>query len=311
VSTRPGRTGYASGVHALVRFRLPDGRVEPLVPGDVIGRPWSAALRFDDPHVSEAHAMVSLRGDELVLLALRRHLYVDGRATDAVTLRPGLVVNLCPSVALHVESAELPATVLGVEGDDLVARALPGTCGYVVAPMPRIVPGLAPDALAVFWFDGFGWRVRVGRDEPVGLAAGDELRVGGRLLRAVEIPLRSAGHADTAVDPLGAPLRIVAWFDTVHVHREGAAPAVLSGQMARVLSELVVIGAPVPWYDVAGPLWPAIEDRDMLRRRWDVLLVRLRDRLREAGLRPDLVRSARTGLVELVLREGDVVVDRT
>ena len=32
--------------------------------------------------------------------------------------------------------------------------------------------------------------------------------------------------------------------------------------------------------------------------------------LRESGVRTDLVASTRIGLVELVLREGDVVVDR-
>jgi hypothetical protein len=58
-------------------------------------------------------------------------------------------------------------------------------------------------------------------------------------------------------------------------------------------------------------LWPEIPDRDQIRRRWDVLLVRLRDRLRALGVRPDLVRSSRNGLVELVLQPGDSVDDQT
>lgn len=40
-------------------------------PGDLIGRLPGAALQIADPRVSEAHAMVSLRAGELVLLALR------------------------------------------------------------------------------------------------------------------------------------------------------------------------------------------------------------------------------------------------
>ena len=48
-----------------------------------------------------------------------------------------------------------------------------------------------------------------------------------------------------------------------------------------------------------------------LRQRWDQLLTRMRMKLREAGLRSDLIRSARPGLVELVLGPGDKVVDGT
>ena len=55
---------------ALARFRLPDGSVETLCAGDIVGRIWSAALRIDDPDISEAHALLSLRGEGLWLLAL-------------------------------------------------------------------------------------------------------------------------------------------------------------------------------------------------------------------------------------------------
>ena len=52
-------------MRASVRLRLPDGTIETLYAGDLIGRTWAAALRLDDPDVSEAHAMVSLRGERL------------------------------------------------------------------------------------------------------------------------------------------------------------------------------------------------------------------------------------------------------
>ena len=77
------------------------------------------------------------------------------------------------------------------------------------------------------------------------------------------------------------------------------------------LSELVAVGAPGPWEDIAASLWSEVSDRNQLRRRWDVLLFRLRQRLREGGVRPDLLRSSRVGLVELVLLPGDVVEDHT
>lgn len=47
------------------------------------------------------------------------------------------------------------------------------------------------------------------------------------------------------------------------------------------------------------------DDAFVLRKRWDVNLGRLRGRLREGGVRTDLVRAAGTGQVELVLRRDE------
>ena len=58
-------------MRAFVRFRLPEGNSVELGHGDLIGRLWSAALPIADARISEADAMVSLRGQELKLLALR------------------------------------------------------------------------------------------------------------------------------------------------------------------------------------------------------------------------------------------------
>ncbi len=102
----------------------------------------------------------------------------------------------------------------------------------------------------------------------------------------------------------------MASYDTVQIHRPKAEVFVLVGQLARVVSELATVQQPLAWEELARPHWPHLDDRDALRRRWDGLLGRLRDRLREGGLRPDLVTSTRIGLVELLLREGDVVEDR-
>ncbi len=55
----------------FVRLRTHDGVTADVPPGGLIGRLPGAALRLDDPLVSEAHALVSLRGRKLKLLALR------------------------------------------------------------------------------------------------------------------------------------------------------------------------------------------------------------------------------------------------
>jgi hypothetical protein len=296
-------------MHASVRVRLPDGTVETLYPGDLVGRTWAAALRVDDPDVSEAHALVSLRGERLWLLALRRRFAVDGRITDAIALTPGLRVRLSPAVDLVIDEVTLPGAVLGLEGPGLPAQALPGTCSLVYDPHARLAPGAVAEAHAVFWATDGRWRVRVAGGGPSDLDAGSEIAVGDQAFRAVSIALSTAGQRPTRADENG-PLRIVASFDTVQVHRADGDVIVLAGQLARVVSELVSVRQPMAWEELARPHWPHLDDRDALRRRWDGLLGRLRERLRDAGVRADLVASTRIGLVELVLRDGDVVEDR-
>ena len=89
-------------MRATVRLRLPDGSVDHLGPGDIIGRTWTAALRLDDPGVSEAHALVSLRGETLKLLALRGRFLVDGQPSVDVDLAPGQHLRISQETELVV-----------------------------------------------------------------------------------------------------------------------------------------------------------------------------------------------------------------
>ncbi len=295
-------------MQASAQIRLPDGTAETLYAGDLIGRTWAAALRIDDPDVSEAHAMVSLRGERLWLLALRRRFSVGGKVVDAVPLVEGARIRLAPGVELSVEHLSLPDHVLGLEGPGLAPQVLPGTCSLVEDPRPRLAPGRLLDALAVFWVTEGRWRGRVGA-ETFDVQAGLPLPGAAAAWRAVRVPIAAAGQPATRADE-GGPLRIVCSFDTVQLHRPHGAAVVIGGQLARVLSELASVQQPLAWEDLARPHWPHIDDRDALRRRWDGLLNRLRDRLRDEGVRGDLVVSSGVGLVELVLREGDTVEDR-
>ena len=80
---------------------------------------------------------------------------------------------------------------------------------------------------------------------------------------------------------------------------------------ARIISELVAFDGPVAWEVLAREIWDnEDEDRTSLRRKLDVNLARLRRKLRDRRIRPDLVRAAGTGHFELLLHERDVVEDR-
>lgn len=298
------------GMRACVRFGADTGETWVLGPGDLVGRLWSAALCLDDPRVSEAHAMVSLRDGALHLLALRRRFAVDGRSVSEVRLAPGLVVELSEGLSLRVLDVTLPDEVLAVEGDGLPRQTLLGVCSLVAGPRPAVTPGYDHAADAWIWTDGEHWRLRARGGADRALGPGDEWTLGGDVFRAVSVALASSAQEATRAGGPG-PLHLVAWYDTVEIGPVGQPPVVIGGIPARILSELVALEGPAPWETVAREVWRGDVPIAALRRSWDVNVSRLRGRLRDAGVRPDLVRSDGAGSIQLVVLDGDVVIDRT
>ena len=298
---------------ASVQVRLPDGSTVTAGPGAVIGRAFTADVRIDDGRVSEAHAMISLRGGDLLLFALRGRVRVDGRDVTRVTLAAGLVVELAPGVLLTVEHVELPDAVLALEGDGVPRQTLVGTTSVLLSPSLHLVTGVNEKAAAVVWSDGVRWRVRVGQGPVRTLKAGDELTLSGTSLRAVEEPVARVGVAETSPrSSLGGRLRIVSLFDSVQLWREGVpTPCLLKGQQARLFAELLSVGGPMRWDALARELWPLDTDVEPLRHRLDVTLAKLRQRLVAAGIRRDLVTSHRNGQLEVLLYPGDQADDRS
>ena len=290
--------------------RLPDGRVVEVGPGDLLGRTPTAAAVIDDPRVSEAHAFVSLRHGELHLLALRRLLVVSGKPVEHVVLRRDLEVGLADELTLTVLGVVTPATLLGVRAPGQPTRLLSQVASIVEHP-PRVVARADRDAAVELWSIGDGWRMRArgGRAREVG--PGDSVEVGGVLFTLVTVPIGEAGPTATAA--AGAtvePLRLVAYYDTVQVHRRNRPVITLGGTSARIVSELVACQGPTSWEVLAREVWTDEPDVAALRHRWDVALGRLRARLRELKLR-ELVRSDGTGQLVLELYDGDQVDDRT
>lgn len=293
-------------MRASVRLRLPEGDPVTLAHGDVIGRMWNSALVIDDPRVSEAHAMVSQRGHELKLLGLRGRFAVDGRPAAEVTLRVGQEIELADGLILVVDEVEVPPFVLGLTTDGMPPRALPGTCALLVSPAPALAPPSHPDAVGHVWAVPQGWHIRAVGGVTQLLEAGSAVEIGGRAWRAVQIAVEGAAFVTRADNTMELPLRIVTRYDTVHVFRPGLPPTTIQGLGARLLSELVLCGGPVGWSALCAELWPEGGSRKQL----DMVLVRLRHRLRADRIRSDLVRADGTGLIELLLRPDDVVEDQ-
>ena len=275
--------------------------------GSIVGRLWSADLHLNDARVSEAHAIVSLRGRDVRLLALRGRFKVRGRTQSDVVLAAGLVVTFAPGLDLVVEAVRVPDEVLAIEGTGLQRQVLRGVTSLYGGARVRAVAGWKSDAHDYLWPTGDAWLRGSGTGTVVSL--GDSWKVGDCTVTAVGE--RLSGTDATEIDPrYASPLRIVARYDTVHIVREGQPTVLISGHMARVVSDLVVARAPISWQDMAQSIWGDV-DKNLIRRRWDMQMVRFRQKLRSQGVRDDLLSADGSGLLALVLGPADSMVDET
>ncbi|MEL6345750.1 MAG: hypothetical protein AAFV53_21755 [Myxococcota bacterium] len=288
-------------VRVHTRLALPDGRIVTAGHGAIIGRLSHATVHIADPRISEAHALISLRGRDLKLLSLRGRFVVAGRTLAEAILTPGLEVTLAPDLVVRVLSVQLPEHVMALEGP-FGRQVLLGPTSVFDQP-PRLEYGARPQALAVVWpLDG-QWVLADGTP----LTAGDVLSLGPFDVHAVTEAVAPASPTVRS-ENFDAPLCVRVRFDSVHVQREGAPTLVLNGIIARVITDVAQSGGPVGWESLARSIWPALNP-DTLRRRWDMQLVRLRAKLRDHGIRTDLLRADGLGLLELVLHADDELID--
>lgn len=299
---------------ARVVLALPGGAHVSCGPGALVGRSYAADVRLDDGRVSEAHAMVSLRGRELVLLPLRGRVRVGERDVARVVLAPGVVVTLATGVDISVVTADLPRTVLAAEvrrsptQQTTPPQVLTGVMSVVATPAPHLAAGVQQGAVALVFSDGLCWFVRCGEEPAVEVVSGDVVDVSdGWQLRFLDVDIETLAALETSpLLPTTQRLRLVSRFDSVEVWCGDERVLLLAGVPARLLAELLAFGGPVRWELLAESLWPQADlGRDVLRHRLDVALTRLRKRLAHVGVRRDLITAHRTGQLELVLCPGD------
>ncbi len=287
-----------------VTLRTPRGDLHALHPGAIIGRLATAGLRLDDPRVSEAHALISLRGQALVLLALRGALGLRGRWLGEVELRQGQSILLAEGLALEVVEVVLPGTVLVLEAAsgeriELDRPELSLSADPLVAE-----PGARPDAAAWAWCSAEQWWVQLRGERPKELQDGDTLELAGVSLtvRALTLPELSTPRTADA-SKIWPPIRVVCWPGHTEVRLEGRPkPVKLTRNAHSLIRETALLtrdGGSVHWLDVAERIWRFGASED----NWYTNLARLRDRLKAAGLPPELLRCS-DGQVQLMLREG-------
>ena len=298
---------------AHVRFRLPDGRRVNLGAGSLIGRIPRADLWLDDARVSEAHAWLSLRGGQFELLALRGGLAVRGRSKSKLVLVPGREVEFAEGLTLLIEAVELPQEVLALIGFPRENPILDsGVYSLVTSPVPTLEPRFLPTAPAHIWSTGEGWRIQIGNSPPEEIVLGQGWEVDGFAFAAQAFPLAAAELDSTMTQGrLDSPLRLVARYDTVHIHRKDRPVLIIGGLPARIVGELVAMGGLAPWEAIAKEIWREEPDLEILRPRWDRNLSTLRKKLRLGGIRSDLIRADGSGNLEVVARPFDTIVDET
>lgn len=312
------------GPHAILRH---GERRVTLRPGSLIGRMSTCALRIQDVHISEAHALLTLRGRELTLLALRGHLRVDGVIEDAVALSADLTLELAPGVWVTAEQVVVPARVLvlDVEGGETLE---PCAAMHALLPDLRWSPAWRSDAVAHVWSTDADWVLQRGH-EVDRIVAGGTWQVGTARLRARLVDVEMLASPRTRRDDEVEPFEVVGRTETAIIRRVKHDPIHVGGLPARLVTELGLFGQPTAWELVAGELWPeTVENRPrsdsgaptpkpgvhgaappQLRSRFDRVLQRLRLILREHGARDDLVRSFARGSVELHLGPGGRFID--
>ncbi len=300
-------------MRAIVTIEGPDGTIVDLHPGDLIGRMQRAALCLDDPKVSEAHALVSMRGGTLKLLALRGALAVDRRRRSEVDLEPGQVIHLAQGQSLCVLNVVLPKELMALRLNGGRPIVLSGSVLSVLGgEAPTLLSRFDGAAAAHLWSTGTGWRARVAGGKAIDVTVGMALDLPDIDARFESVEVQVAALPTTVGEGrVHLPLKIVARYHSAHLHRRGLPVVSLSGQPAMLLSELVSFDGPVAWDLLAKQVWRRLSNRDALRKKLDAALLRLRKKLRDAGIREDLIRADGTGQFELVLYDGDQVEDLT
>lgn len=284
-------------------------------PGSLVGRLVTADVMLSDPRVSEAHALVSLRGRSLRLLALRGLLLVDALEVDSVELRPGLVIELAKGLTLTVESVELPSHALllcGAVPDAVELRASVYSLvpeQRVDGPAVRLVVGFVEGAEGHLWYSGGRLWTRLSGRGAEPLNVGSPWSVAGCAMRVIRVPLGDTSDTEAEHSRPRSGFVLHARYTTVHVqHARGT--SVITGKPANLISELVrFAGKPVPWDLLAREIWSSEADRSLLRKSFDSTMRRLRAQLHDLELREDLVRLDGSGNVELVLMANDRMVD--
>lgn len=293
---------------SVLMTHQPSGQRVLLGPGDFIGRSEMAALCLDDPRISEAHAMISLRDGALKLIALRGRFRHKGKVLSEVELVAGLEVELAGHVTLRCEHVEMPESMLGLLIGEELEVMLTTTLTLYTEDFPTLRRGYDPMGAAVFWSTGSQWRASLGSAPPIPLTLGDRLELDGTTIEVIAIELERAARAHTR-KTIRSPWTFTCHEAHVDIAPEGQSLIRITGIPGKILLHLLRRGGSASCTQIIGDVWPEdASEPQALRRRFDAGLKRLRDHI--ACLLPQgehLVALDGTGVIALTLAAQDRV----
>lgn len=286
-----------------VLFQTDEGERHRAQPGDLLGRGARCAIPFEDPRISEAHAMVSLRAGGFWLLGLRGTVWQGHRWGHEVGLEAGKRVLIADDVGLTVLDIDLPSLILALEG--IGDRPMPlthATLSLFAEPL-QVASGFRGSAEAWIWASDGHWMVRESSGAIRVLEIGEPVQVGKYRLDVVGVPLEAGqAHRTVRQRSVHPPLTIEIGVSNTVIVSNGEELSLVgrSHDLLRTTAELTTeTGAPVHWTAVASRIWRA----NPTAENWYRNRARLAARLKSAGLPSDLV-AMDQGLVSLRLRPG-------
>lgn len=260
--------------------------------GNLIGRSAIARLRLQRPDISEAHAMISLRGGALWLLYLRRPASIDGRPVWELPLEAGVVAPLADGVALKVCGIWGAGEVLALQLGEHPPLALSGGHQSLGADGVLVDGRLAGALAEVWWTDGEPWILVLGEAGAEPALPERSWTTGGQELKVVLAP--SAGTAWTQRVAVRPSTTVRTSARLTRVEDELGASCELKGNSSLVCYSLAIRtrdqGKGVAWTAVGSALWGAKRAPFMWENMRNNVLYRLDQRLRAFGLRDDLIR---------------------
>lgn len=242
-----------------------------------------------------------------MLLALRGRFRVNGEVCTEAVLRAGLDIEIHEDLWLHCDEVVLPSTLPGLRAQGLPTTLLTRTTSLFVEPVLRVQPGYHPDADVIFWTLGDSWSYRVGDLPPRPFDVGCALDVRGVEVAMVSIPVEDASRDRTRRTRREA-LRFEVTASSVRVaFLQGN--TTITGVPGKLLATLAMHREPCNWEEIASTVWEdEVVIKSALRRRFDVGLMRLREKMHRVGLPTDLIKMDGFGEVVLALSEHDRVI---
>lgn len=267
-----------------------------------MGRLRGAAIRIQDPRVSEAHALITLRGAQFVMLALRGRLrLVGGEARGRIDLQAGQRIELNEGVEVVVDAVAISPTllaILGLEPDPV--PLLSPEISLVGDPL-HLVPHNHGDAVLRVWRSQAQWWIGPPAGAPAPLRVGHRQEVDGHELRWELVSTSLVSVDPTTLREFWPPLEVDVFGQHTELLLRGeGTPHRLTGNlhsMVRWVATMARLGHAVHWLEVAKRIWRV----NHTRANWYRTLGRLKGKLRDLRLPENLVET-KAGLVRLALR---------